>query len=334
MGTRSDRPREGQLALFRASTRKRRRKHRVPRGSSYPPEVIARTIAVLDGILAQRKGLKPFEGRCLGCGKVISAKARTCGRRTCPAVYPTWKRDQRAVVREALNEYGGLLLLTDVTLPGTPDKERNRRNVAIPWASSGLRRGDPKALHKANRRFKPRLRWVKRKAYNAGRSALLKSGLPFDHLPPVLVGNLEFQKRGALHAHLALPYTSPQERVFTRAFIGSMKLWAPRCGLGFVQGWQAAEKSSLLGHERAAGYLTKYLTSKHPPELLRGLKGPVVTVSRQLLRRTGCTIQNLRKTRRLWAVRQGHSPIPNWDWDTAIRVGFLLERRSQPPRAP
>lgn len=333
MGARSNPPLDGQLELFAASA-KRKRKHRVPRGSSYPPGYFDHTIAVLDTIEAQRKGLKPFEGRCLGCGKVISAKARTCGRRTCPAVYPTWKRDQRAVVREALNEYGGLLLLTDVTLPGTPEQERHRHRVAIPWASSGLRRGDPKALHKANRRFKVRLRWIKRKAYNAGRAALLKSGLPFDQLPPVLVGNLEFQKRGALHAHLALPYTSPQERVFTRAFIDCMKEWAPQCGLGFVQGWQAAEKSSLLGHERAAGYLTKYLTSKHPPEFLRVIKGPVVTVSRQLTRRTGCTIQMLRKTRRLWAVRNGHAPVPSWDWETAIRVGYLLERRSLPARAP
>jgi hypothetical protein len=333
MGSRSRPPLDGQLALF-ATPSKPKRKRRPPRGSSYPPGYFDHTIAVLDAILAQRKGLKPFEGRCIGCGKVISAKARTCGRRTCPAVYPTWKRDQRAVVREALNEYGGLLLLTDVTLPGTPGQERNRRNVAIPWASSGLRRGDPKALYKANRRFKARLRWIKRKAYNAGRSALLKSGLPYELLPPVLVGNLEFQKRGALHAHLALPYTSPQERVFTRAFIDCMKEWAPHCGLGFVQGWQAAEKSSLLGHERAAGYLTKYLTSKHPPEFLRTLKGPVVTVSRQLTRRTGCTIQMLRKTRRLWAVRQGHASPPDWDWELAIRVGFLLERRTAPARAP
>jgi hypothetical protein len=333
MGSRSDGPLDGQLSLFAESSKTRRRR-RPLRGSSYPPGYFDNTIAVLDAILAQRKGLKPFEGRCVGCGKVISAKARTCGRRTCPAVYPTWKRDQRAVVREALKEYGGLLLLTDVTLPGTPEQEHTRRNVAIPWASAGRRRGDPKALHKANRRFKARLRWIKRKAYNAGRSALLKSGLPYEHLPPVLVGNLELQKRGALHAHLALPYTSPQERIFARAFIDCMKEWAPRCGLGFVQGWQAAERRSLLGHERAAGYLTKYLTSKHPPEFLRALKGPVVTVSRQLTRRTGCTIQMLRKTRRLWATRQGHCPAPDWDWETAIRVGFLLERRSLPPRAP
>jgi hypothetical protein len=33
---------------------------------------------------------------------------------------------------EALREYGGLLLLTDVTLPGTPEQERHRPNVAIP----------------------------------------------------------------------------------------------------------------------------------------------------------------------------------------------------------
>jgi hypothetical protein len=37
------------------------------------------------------------------------------------------------VTAEALREYGGLLLLTEMTLPGTPEQERHRRNVAIPW---------------------------------------------------------------------------------------------------------------------------------------------------------------------------------------------------------
>src|SRR5262245_4698024 len=97
MGSRSSRILDGQLELF-ADPPRRKRRPRVPRGTSYPPGYFDHTIAVLNAIEAQRKGLKPFEGRCLGCGKVISAKARTCGRRTCPAVYPTWKRDQRAVV--------------------------------------------------------------------------------------------------------------------------------------------------------------------------------------------------------------------------------------------
>jgi hypothetical protein len=65
------------------------------------------------------------------------------------------------------------------------------------------------------------------------------------------------QKRGALHAHLALRYTTPLEMTFTRAFIDAMKHWAPLCGLGYVQGWKAAERSKVLGHEKAIGYLTK-----------------------------------------------------------------------------
>jgi hypothetical protein len=68
--------------------------------------------------------------------------------------------------------------------------------------------------------------------------------------------------------------------------------------------------------------------------VLAGDEGAVVTVSRQLTRRTGCTIQMLEKTRRLWAVRNGYAPLPDWDWETAIRVGFLLDRRTFLPRAP
>ena len=37
------------------------------------------------------------------------------------------------------------------------------------------RRGEPKALYKANRRFKRRMRWLKRKAYNVARSVLRKA---------------------------------------------------------------------------------------------------------------------------------------------------------------
>jgi hypothetical protein len=181
---------------------------------------------------------------------VISSKAPNCNRRWCLAVYLKWSRDQRRVTAEALRENGGLLLLTDVTLPGTPEQEQHRANVAIPWGAD--RRGEAKALYKAKCRFKLRMRWLKRKAYNDARSVLRKAGCESDRLPPVLVGNLEVQKRGALHTHLALPYTTPFE-TFTRAFIDAMKYWAPLCGLGYVQGWKAAERSKVLGHEKAIG---------------------------------------------------------------------------------
>ena len=235
---------------------------------------------------------------------------------------------------EALREYGGLLILTDVTLPGTPEKEQHRQNVALPWACDGSREVEPKALYKANRRFKRRMRWLKRKAYNDARAALSKGGYTFKRLPPVLVSNLELQKRGALHAHLALPYTTPLEMTFSRAFIDSMKKWGPLCGLGYVQGWKAAERSKLLRHDFAAGYMTKYLTGKHPPEFLRVVSGPVVTVSRGLIKRTGVTIARLRKASRLRAARQGRCEMPDWPREEFEAVAKILDGRPETGRAP
>jgi hypothetical protein len=263
---------------------------------------------------------------------VISSKAPNCNRRWCSAVYLKWSRDQRRVTAEALREYGGLLLLTDVTLPGTPEQERHRPNVAIPWGAD--RRGEAKALYKANRRFKLRMRWLKRKAYNDARSVLRRAGYEFDRLPPVLVGNLEVQKRGALHAHLALPYTTPLEMTFSRAFIDAMKRWASLCGLGYVQGWKAAERSKVYGHEKAFGYLTKYLTGKHPPAFLHTISGPVLTVSRSLTRRTGVTMVALRKARRLWSAREGRCPMPDWSPAEFAAAAKVLDRRPASTRGP
>ena len=116
----------------------------------------------------------------------------------------------------------------------TPEHERHRRRVALPWVDVERTRIDPKAPHKANTRFQRRMGWLKRKAYNDTRAVLTRAGYEYRHLPPALVGNLEPQRRGALHAHLALPYTTPLEMTFTRAFIDSMKkmgaaLWSRSC---------------------------------------------------------------------------------------------------------
>jgi len=161
---------DGQLALFDAPAA--RPKRYVP---IYAGDYSA-THARLDAIHAQFRGLKPYEGRCHGCGKIISSKAPNCGRRSCAAVFKNWSRDQRRVVAEALRAYCGLLLLSDVTLPGTPDHERHRHRVALPWADLQRTRVEAKALYKANRRFQRRMRWLKRKAYNDARSVLTKAG--------------------------------------------------------------------------------------------------------------------------------------------------------------
>ena len=238
-------------------------------------DAIRQANETLDRIHAEFEGLKAYEGRCVGCGKVISTKAPHCNRRWCKAVWKTWSRDQRRVVREALKAASPIIILTDVTLPGVGPAGagwvRGRRNY-LPWADGPARVATPRSLYRANSRFKKRMRWVKRQAYNDGRAALRAAGFPTDRLPPVLVCVLELQKRGALHAHLALGYTTAAERVFARAYIDSLKKWAPRCGLGFVDGWQQAERKSVYANDRAASYLCKYLTKDHPPWFLRTLQ--------------------------------------------------------------
>ncbi len=300
------------------------------------PEILQAN-ETLDRIHAEFEGLQPYEGRCMGCGKVISIKAPHCNRRWCKAVWKGWSRDQRRVVREALKAASSMIILTDVTLPGAgptrAGRVRGRRNY-LPWAAGPARVADPRALYRANSRFKKRMRWVKRQAYNDGRAALRAAGFSTDRLPPVLVCVLELQKRGALHAHLALGYTSDAERVFARAFIDSLKKWTPRCGLGFVDGWQYAERKSVYSNERAASYLCKYLTKDHPPWFLRTLKGPVVTVSRRVIAQSMCTMALLRKTRRLWAARDGRCDYPAWGWETALKVGYLLDARAAPALGP
>jgi hypothetical protein len=335
-----------QLALFDSSAlipkgEARRYQGRKKRGGYVPKyevtDAIRQANETLDRIHAEFEGLQPYEGRCTGCGKVISAKAPHCNRRWCKAVWPCWSRDQRRVVREALKAASSIIIVTDVTLPGigptSAGRVRGRRNY-LPWADGPARVAEPRALYRANSRFKKRMRWVRRQAYNDGRAALRAAGFPTKPLPPVLVCVLELQKRGALHAHLALGYTSDAERVFARAFIDSLKKWTPRCGLGFVQGWKQAEQSAVLGSDRAASYLCKYLTKDHPPWLLRTLKGPVVTVSRRVIAQSMCTMALLRKTRRLWAARDGRCDYPAWEWETAVKVGYLLDARTVAAQGP
>jgi len=221
-------PLPGQLPLFGGPPKRRSRY--VPR---YEGDFSA-TNELLDGLLAQRQGLKPYEGRCTGCGKIISSKAPHCGRRSCPAYWKQWSRDQRRVVREALAEASPVLILTDVTLPGARRTGRGwvrgKRNY-LPWRNEAEKAIEQKALYRANARFKKRLRWVAKQAYNDGRKALREAGIDVEALPPVLVRSLELQRRGALHAHAALNYTTPAERVFARAFIDSLRYWAPRTWL-------------------------------------------------------------------------------------------------------
>jgi hypothetical protein len=98
--------------------------------------------------------------------------------------------------------------------------------------------------------------------------------------------------------------------------------------------WKAAERSKVYGDEKAIGYLTKYLTGKHPPVFLHTISGPVLTVSRSLTRRTGVTMVALRKAGRLWSAREGRCPMPDWSPAEFAAVAKVLHRRPASTRAP
>ncbi len=55
----------------------RRRRRYVSTYDHYSAEALRHANEVLDRLLAEQQGLKPFEGRCPGCGKVISSRRPT-----------------------------------------------------------------------------------------------------------------------------------------------------------------------------------------------------------------------------------------------------------------
>jgi len=121
---------------------------------------------------------------------------------------------------------------------------------------------------------------------------------------------------------------TPLEMTFSRPFVDAMKRLASLCGLGYAQGWKAAERSKV--DEKAIGYLT----GKHPPVFLHTISGPVLTVSSSLTRRTGVTMVALRKARRLWSAREGRCPMPYWSPAEFAAVAKVLHRRPASTRAP
>jgi len=104
---------------------------------------------------------------------------------------------------------------------------------------------------------------------------------------------------------------------------------APRYGFGFVDGWHKIGRKFWPGMQ-AAAYLSSYFAGGRGRKMtitenvLAGdLPRLVVFVSRDLTRETGCTIRDLRNSRRLWASRHLFIDLPCLslgDWLTAAAM--------------
>jgi hypothetical protein len=172
------------------------------------------------------------------------------------------------------------------------------------------------------------------------RVAKLRADRATTHRGKLAVRVWEKQKRGLAHLHGVIPVGTPAELAWAKTYVEALTELAPSYGFGFVDGWHKIGRRFWPG-EQAAAYLSSYFVRRRStkssitetvldPDLPRLL----VYVGRDLTRVTGCTMRNLRRARRLWAVRQGLAAPPNWPGVELARVVQLQARWPASVRAP
>jgi hypothetical protein len=138
----------------------------------------------------------------------------------------------------------------------------------------------------------------------------------------------EYQRRGALHVHVVLGVGSARELAGAHAYVAHLTRLRDRHDFGFVdRGRRTGGRRSLevVPAQRAARYVAKYLSpldASGKPTLSatvtrRDVPPHVLYVSRELTRRTGVTMRELRRRRRCHMM--GVDPV----------TGELLRSRSQ-----
>ena len=161
--------------------------------------------------------LDPEERLCPGgCGKVITRQRRSCGRRWCDAVRPTWGRTVGEVVRAALNAYlalhggGGRVLTTALTCrheEGWWDIERCGHPAdGSKCSGPGGCRVKREIEEEERRRFPARRRAALNMARTEAVRKLRRAGYPADREAlrtlTVLISVTEDQTRGLPHEHV------------------------------------------------------------------------------------------------------------------------------------
>lgn len=252
-----------------------------------------------------------------------------CGSRYCAVCGQRWQGDMRAQAVAATEHLPGGLALVTITAPGnayfgsldawgmTPMPIRYER-----WNRSARRRWRALHLHAAA----PLRRWAE------------KIGLDWR----ILFRAWEYQKRGALHVHVVVPYGTPDERRFTDAWVHNLWACAAEFGFGYVLGGDKKQQPA-PGQEpkvvpadgpAAARYVCKYVSSTGAGKgsmvevaQRTAQRGSVLYVSRTLTQASGLSMTTLRARRRIvarhpWAVES------NAAWDEACMVDAVQRGRA------
>jgi hypothetical protein len=278
---------------------------------------------------------RPAFHRCK-CGRPIPGVARHCSTRTCPEYAPTWARDNRRRLRENLSTIR-LAVMFSVTASGAEvypfDPGVCRHPAGVRCSGRIGCRVNAEAAASFNRRAGNLWR-------DLNRVAKLRADRSTGHRGKLAVRVWEKQKRGLAHLHGVISVGTPAELAWARAYVEALTDLAPTHGFGFVDGWHKIGRRFWPGMQ-AAAYLSSYFVRGRSAKasitetvLDRDLPPLLVYVGRDLTRITGCTMRNLRRARRLWAVRQGLAVPPNWPGIELAQVIQLQARWPAAVRAP
>ncbi len=133
----------------------------------------------------------------------------------------------------------------------------------------------------------------------------------------------EMQKRGALHVHVVLAYSTPKEMLAADAYVGWLSTLAPWHRMGYVD-----RHRSVSSARAAAAYLAAYfVTGKRDKATLQesvmseAMPHSIVHVSTVLTQETGVTMRELSYRRFAWFVGRWNGID---DWRLARALADLL----------
>jgi hypothetical protein len=295
---------------------------------------LATATAPTSGPTAARDGERPSEGvlstcpspasgsdarpNCQHCGRFIPHPLRRCRRRQCPGYASIWAGDQRQKLFGNLNAYADQVpagikaprvLVSAATAPGVGGgMEWDEHHCADlgPHEHSGKLGCRVRHSQSARWNESAPARW--RELHGEAYRRCVREGLK----PWLLVRVWEMQKRGLLHAHPVLAYSTPRERAGADRYLEHLDALRGRYGFGFIE-----RKQRVRDPRAAAAYLSSYFINGKGNKISleesvqsNWLPRSIIHVSAALTQRSRITMRTLRLRRYAWVLwRESDSAI-------------------------
>jgi hypothetical protein len=247
------------------------------------------------------------------------------------------------VIRRALQEHGGPFLVIAITQThraGWWDCDGSS-HPGLPCEGPRGCRVKPEIGKRENALFPRRRRALHNHARTWALRGMKRAGYEVNASACILVQTIEPQSRGLDHGHIVLGHATKMEKAFARFFVNALDRFTAEHGLGFVDGyekalWKQRQYQGPGQAERAARYLSKYVSKERAADWLREKAGQrVFYIAPWLSRTAGASMRIARLGRRLWASTHGYCERPRCtDEELEAMVRILAVRDGHPARAP